>query len=215
VSAWGFAAAAAALAGLAAPDPAREFDATLRATISTTWTWTRDDSGECGPLESRSEGGRVVSIATPRPRRIRIGGRLSGLKGEVRSPGFAELNRCTGPATAVAQIVDCLGARRALSNVAVSITRPRRDLLRLAVVRLPRTGAACGETNELRTIQRERARLDLAPIVFDPAKLDSPRTARLTLRRTYARTVNLSGPEVGQASIRVSWVLTLRPRRQR
>lgn len=218
-------AVAAALAAPAATMSARTtpalFDATLKGTITRSWSY-RDPGvvdGECHVL-LLEDGERTVSFHSRRPTLVAL--RPGGGRGRIRFVGGIASgassttedrsdSSCSGGSV---QRGDCLGpAARFIA--AASFTASASRLRFGALAGQPPVTGACGTAEPARIAAVLPLGLQSAAGNLSSRDVLDSHLGRLIVRTAYTTTTRLTGDATGQVRQRVVWTLTLTRLRRR
>ncbi len=194
------------------------FTATLTATLTKQWTYTRTvEDGDC-TRTTRGVGRWQATLKTKRAARIRaiaasggkvrFAGVLSSLGGSVLRSGTTTTGGGDSPCEPGTRAVRCATTRRGFANGSSSVRNPRRGVAQLGSLRGAAQSFPAACTNEPDDIRSIRTDLPLATAPLDPADVFGKDIRSFFLIGDTEQVTTLEGDLEGLVTERVRWRLT-------
>ena len=199
------------------------FDITVRGEITKRWTYVENNPDTECEVRRTFRGRETFTFRSRRPTRVLVRSRadsslvlgavlrnISGTYVQRGTRADRSLNAaCPKP---VAYSSRCTPPRMTANRGGtVSVSAPRKDLIRLAKlrlsIRLPRALSAC----EPRAVATLPTRAEAASARANAGDVFDPRARAVDLDASASETTTFSGGETGRATVDVSWTVSFEP----
>jgi hypothetical protein len=209
--------------GTAADTQQGYFDVRVRGEVSKQWTYVqRNPDTECEVRRSfrgretfvfRSLRATRVLVRSRADGTLALGALLRRISGAYVQTG-SRADRSTNPACQkpVAYSTRCSPPRRAASRGGtMSVSAPRKGVIRLAKlrlpIRLPRALSAC----EPRDVAELPTRVEVASARADARDVFDPKARTVEFDAAASETTTFAGGDTGKATVDVSWTVSFEP----